>query len=182
MQERRPDIAVLTVAGVRVVMLIVMMAAVMVSAGVLMTAAIPQQPGTEQIDCQAEHGDQERLVESYRNRGEQAHRALVPDQERDQGQDDGAREGGKLAELAGPEREPRVVGMRAREPVGERRDCQRGRVRGHVPAVGGECHRAVERAGDDLGDHRDRGERHHQPGPPFVPAVRSAEKHVAVLP
>ena len=112
MHKRGPDVAVLAVAVVRVGMMVVMIAAVMVSVGVPMGAAIPQQPGTQQIDCQSEHGDQQRLVEPDRDRSEQADRALVPDQDRDQGQDDGAREGGKLAELAGPEREPRVVGVR----------------------------------------------------------------------
>ena len=122
------------------------------------------------------------LAESDRHRVHQAHGGFEQDHQRDQREHDGARKARELADLARAEGKPRVGGVAPREPIGERRNRQRRNVRRHVHAIGHHRHRAENRASDGLDDHHGGGERHHQPGAPFVPVVLLAQKEVRMMP
>ena len=105
---------------------------------------------------------------------------LVTDQQRDHRQDDGAGESREIAELAGPEREARIVGVLAGVGVGERREQQRTRMRAHMHAVGHQRDRAEQQAADNLGDHHGAAEPDHRPCPALAVFVARAEKHVGM--
>ena len=82
---------------------------------VVMIVFAAQQEGAEQIDAEAGTRDHDRLIEGDRHRRDQALDAFVADQQRDHGERDGAGEGGEVAELAGAEGEPRIVGSVLRQ-------------------------------------------------------------------
>ena len=109
-------------------------------------------------------------------------RRLIGNAERDHAEDDGAGERGEFPELAGAEREARIVHMPAREQISEPGDGERGDMRSHVPAVGDERDGSVQHTAGNLGDHHDRGKRNHGPGSPLVRAVMLAEEGVIVRP
>jgi hypothetical protein len=111
-------------------------------------AAGRQQPGADKIDRQTEKRHQDRVVEADRNRIEQAHGALIPDQQRDQCKDYGTGKACQFSQLSRAEGKPRVLCMTTGETVSHRGDSQRGGMGGHVPAVGQERHGAKDRAGN----------------------------------
>lgn len=108
--------------------------------------------------------------------------SLIGDLDRDQAEDDRAGEGGKIAELAGPEAEMRAPQMSSRKAIRERGNPQRRRMRSHVPAVGEQRHRAEQRARDDLADHHDQRQDDDEPGAPLVLVVLVAQKGVVMGP
>ena len=142
--------------------------------------AAAQHPCAGDIDGEAEDRDRDRLGEADRHRRDQPACRLVADQERDHRQNDGAREAGEIAELAGAEGETRVVRVAAREGVGERRQQQGPRVRAHVQAVGDERDRAEQPAADDLERHHCGAKPDHGPGSALALLVPFAEENVAV--
>ena len=85
-----------------------MVSVIMVMVPVMMMVT-GQQPGTGEVHGKPDHRHHGRLSELDRNRVHQANDALVADQQGDQGQDDRAGERRELANLAGPEREARIV-------------------------------------------------------------------------
>ena len=135
-----------------------------------------KDPGTQEVYAEPERRDQDRIVEADRNRVDEATQRFVTDQERDYGEDQRARVASELAEFAGAKREPGVVNVAARVPVGEARYRERAGVRQHVPAVGDERHGTVDHAAHDLGHHHGRGQRDDEPGAPLVLGVRAAEE------
>ncbi len=72
---------------------------------------IAQQPGGDQIDEEADDGDENGLREVDRHRRIEPHQAFPADQQRHQRQKHGAGEAGEITELAGAEGEARVVGL-----------------------------------------------------------------------
>ena len=106
---------------------------------------------------------------------------LVPDEERDHRQNDGAAEPGKVAELAGDEGETQVLGVVAGIAVGQRRQQQRAGVRGHMQAVSYERERAEQTAADDLRCHHDAAQPDNRPRLARVAVMPCAEKNVIVL-
>ena len=143
---------------------------------------IGQQPRAHQIDGQPDAGDRDRLVVFDRDRIEETGYRFIPDEERDQQQDERACEGGQFAELAGAEREPRVGGVAARKAIGQRGDRERGDVGRHVDAVGHHGHRAEQGSAGDFRDHGGRRERDHEPGAPLVTVMLLAEEDMGVMP
>src|SRR5579871_5383516 len=106
---------------------------------VAMIVVSMQKPGAEQVDTKPKHRDRDRFTEMNGDRLNKPQRRFVADAQRDHQQNDGAAEGRKLAELAGAERKTRIVGMAAREQIGEPGDGQRRNMGSHVPTVGDEC-------------------------------------------
>ena len=150
--------------------------------GVAMVIMIVQQNCAHQVHAEAEQRDRDCLPECDGDGMDHAHHRFVSDQQGHHGEDDGAGEGGELADLAGSEREPVVADMAAGKAVGEGGDGQRRDVGGHVQAIGDEGHRPRPCAAADLGDHHHRGQRDDGPGAPFMGAVLDAEKVVIVSP
>ena len=112
-----------------------------------------EHPRTGQVHDKADDCDGDGLAEVDGDRAGQAQQALPPDQQGNQGEDDGAREAGEIAELARAEGEARIAGVTAGVEVRQGADQHGGGMGGHVPAVGHQRHRAVDRPGDDL-DHK----------------------------
>ena len=111
---------------------------------------------------------------------EQAANRLIADQQRDHRQNDRATETGEIAELAGAEGEARVVGVAAREGIGERGQEQGARVGAHVQAVGDQRNRTEQPTAGDLEQHHGGAEPDDRPGPALALFVALAEKDVAV--
>lgn len=175
MQIGGADIAVMA-------MMVIVMTVRVIIVAVMMVPASGQEPGAGHIDGKTDDGDGQRLVEANRNRREQAHHALIGDQNRDQSQKRGACKGGKFADLAGTKRETCIVGMPARKAIGEGGNRERRGVGRHMPAIGEQRHRSEQHAGGDFGDHHDRGDHDNEPYPALVLRMRHTQKDMPVLP
>src|SRR5579871_455122 len=97
---------------------------------------VAQQPRAQEVDAEAEDRDRDRLVESDPHRVNEPTHALITDEKRDQGQNQGARIAGELPELAGPEGKSGVTRMFARVSVCKGRDEKRAGMGRHVQPVG----------------------------------------------
>ncbi len=137
----------------------------------MMIIAAAQEPGTDHVDDKPEACNRDRLTEGNRHRRQEPDHRLVADQKCYQRQYDGARETGKITNLAGSETEPCVGGVLARKGVRERRDQHGNRVRGHVQTVGDQCQRTEGDPAADLDQHHGRAESDHRPGLAFIGRV-----------
>ena len=174
-------LVILVLMGRMVMIVMLMLMLMLMLMPVLMRMlALVQQPGAGEIDDQAEHGDGNRLVEADRDRRGQAHNGFIADQQRDDGQDDGAGITRQLSQLAGAEGVARIMGVAAGKPVGQRRNCQRSGMGRHVEAIGQQCHRAIDRAGNDLADHHRRGQGDDDPGAARIAVMVFAKKYMIV--
>ncbi|GAA0006590.1 hypothetical protein BRDID11002_65960 [Bradyrhizobium diazoefficiens] len=176
------EIVVVMTMVVMVMIVVFIMRMAVVMAVMVMIVAAAQQPRAGEVDAKTERRHRDRLAIDDRHRREEPQHALIGDLDRDQPEDDRAGEGGEIAELAGAEGEMRIAQVPAREAVGERGNAERGCVRAHVPAVGEQRHRAEQRAGDDLADHHDQRQDHHEPGAPLVLVVLLAQESVVMGP
>ena len=165
--------AVPLVMGVAVIVIVVM--------SVVVPVAV-KQPGAGEVHEEAEDRDRQGFAEGDGLRIAEARETLVAYGERDHGKDDGTGEGGQIPELGGAEGEARVVGMKTGEAIGQGGDTERRRVGRHVPAVGGEGHRAEDRPAHDLCHHHRQGQADDEDGPALVAGMRCPEEIVAVPP
>ena len=108
-----------------------------VTVAVMMIAAA-EEPRARDVHSQAETGNRDCLGEVDRDRREDTADGFVADQERDHREDDRAGEARKVAELAGAEREARIIGVLAGIGISERREQERARMRAHVHTIGNE--------------------------------------------
>ncbi len=166
----------------QIVVVVMMLAVGVPMAMMVVVVAVAQQPGADEVDAEAQHRHRDRLAIGNRDRVNQPHRAFIGDLDRDQAEDDRAGKGGEVAELAGAEAEMGIARMLAREQIGDGGDPQRGRMGGHVPAIGQQRHRSEKRSCRDLADHHDHGQRDHEPSAALVTGVLRTEKHVIVGP
>ena len=174
-------VAVVMAMTVLMTMTALMTMTVFVTLTVFMTVvAAAEQEDARHIDDQAQHRNRNGFVEIDRNRPDQALRRLIGDQDRDHGEDDGAGKSGEIAELAGAEREARVVAMAAGIAVGQSREQERARMRRHMQPVGDQRDRAEQQSADDLDDHHETAQRDHHPGAALVALMACAEKDVIV--
>ena len=151
---------------------------VAVAVPVMMVAA--QQPRARNVHQKPEHRDRNSFREPDRYRLEQPHDALVGDQQSDHGQDDGAAEPRKIADLPGPERETGILRVLAGIGIGDGREQQRARVGRHVQTIRHQRQRPEQAAADDLGHHHDAAEPDDCPGFALVVGVTLAQKHMIV--
>ena len=149
---------------------------------VRMVVLVAQQPGARDIDAEAERGDRDGFAKMNDDRAGQPHDQFVSDAERDHSQNDGARERGKLAELAGANRKALIIGVAAGQEISQARNGQRHDMGAHMPAVGDQRDRAEQRAAHDFGDHHEGGERDDAPGAALMRAVMLAEKRMIMRP
>ena len=77
---------------------------------------------------------------------------------------------------------PGIVGMLAGKTVGKRRDAQRGGMGTHVPAIGGERHRAGIISSKQFHDHGYQGQAYHPLGASFSCLRHVQPKGMRVLP
>ena len=157
MHVRRAEIVIVMTMAVRVIV-----------AMVVMVMLLAKQEGADEIDGKPEHGNGDGFAIGNRDRVDQPLHALEGDLDRDDAENDGAGEGGEIAELAGAEGEMRIARLAARKEIGERGDAERSRMGRHMPAIGKQRHRAEQRSRHDLADHHDRGQRDHKPGTALV--------------
>ena len=118
-------VVVMIVIIIVIVMMIVMM---IMAVPVMMVMIVAQQERAHQVDHQPEKGDRNGFLKGNRNRAENARDRLIADQDRDHRQHDGTGEGGKVAELAGAEREARIAGVFAGIGISEGGDQHGARV------------------------------------------------------
>ena len=148
----------------------------------LVMLLVEQQPGAREGDREADAGNQDRFVERDRYRVHEAGKQFHADEQRNEGQYNGAGEPGQLADLASAIGKAWIAGVSPCIAIGEHGDRERRDMGRHVPAVGGQRHRSESRAGDDFGHHHDPGENHYQAGPVLVTVMFIAKKIVGVLP
>jgi hypothetical protein len=148
---------------------------------VVMVLAATQQPGARDVDHQPHDRDRDGLVEADGDGMKQPCDRLIPDQECNHRQNDGAAEPGEVAELAGAEGKARVLGVVPGIAVGQRRQQQRARMRRHVQAVGDQREGAEQTATDDLRCHHDAAQPDHRPRPAGITVMPRAEENVFVL-
>ncbi len=187
-------VVVMVVAVVMVMVVVMVMIVVMVTIaslfefrlvvmiGVAMVIMIMQQDGAQEVHTEPEQRNRDCLPECDGDGVDHAHHRFVSDQQGHHGEDDGAREGGEFADLAGSEREPVIADMAAGKAVGEGGDGHRCDMGGHVQAVGDEGHRPRPCAAADLGDHHYGGQCDDGPGAPLMGAMLGAQEDVIVSP
>src|SRR5262245_47634927 len=91
----------------------------------MVSVVVAKHPGADEIDTQAEHSDQNGLVERDRNWIEQPLDAFVGDHQRDEREHDRTAECSEIAELSSAEGEPPIAGVASRKSVGECGNQQR---------------------------------------------------------
>ncbi|MNT18019.1 hypothetical protein D3C72_1532010 [compost metagenome] len=160
---------------VRVIMPMPAGVSVMVMVGVVF-----QQPCADEVHGQPDDGDADGLVESDGDRVGQPDRAFPANQQRHHRQHDGAGKRRQVTQFAGAESEARIPRMAPGVSVGQRRNQHGACMRGHMPAVGHQRHRSVERPGDDLHQHHAGGQRDDQPHLALVAAMARAQEYVVV--
>ena len=147
---------------------------------VMMAVVVAQKPCADEIDDKADNSNCDGLAEIDRHRIEQSQYALPAHDQRDQRQHDRAGKAREIAELAGAEGEACIVRMSARVEIGERRDQHGADMGRHMPAIGEQRHRAVNRARADLDHHHDGGQRDDEPDTALIALMIGAQKNVAV--
>jgi hypothetical protein len=177
-------------AEIEIAMLMLMVMVVMVVAilrmivlvAVMVAAILAQQEGAEKIDGEAQAGDRNRLAERDRRRPQQTRDAFARHAQRDDRQHDGAGEGGKIADLAGAEREAVVAGVSAGIGIGEGRDGEGADMRRHVDPVRDHREGMEQRATGDLGQHGAGAQNDHRARLRRVPRVVCAEEDMLMPP
>src|SRR5258708_39649841 len=101
---------------VMVIVFVRMTVSVTMAVAVMLAAA--QEPCARDIYRQAETGDRDRLGKMNGYGSENAADGFIPDQQRDHGEHDRAREAGEVAELAGAECKGWIVGVFAGVSIG----------------------------------------------------------------
>ena len=149
-----------------------------VDAAVVMAAA--QQPNAGDVHHQAQAGNRDRLAEADRHGGKQPRHSLEADQQRDRGQHDGAGEAGKVAQFAGAEAEPAVMGVFAGEAIGERRQQQGAGMGAHMQPVRDKGDGAEQQAAGGFGQHHAAAQGDDPPGAAFGLLVASRQENVRV--
>ena len=129
-----------------------MIVAVVVAMAV-MVATPAEQPNTGEVHGQAECCDRDCLGKMDRHRREQATHGLIADQDCDHCQHDRAGEARQVAQLAGAEAEPGVLGVFAGVAVSQGRQQQRTGMGAHVQPVRDQGNRAESEAAHDLQQH-----------------------------
>ena len=104
---------------------VVMILHLVMSMAVVVAVVVLEQPSADEVHQEADHGDEDRLVEADRDRTAQADKAFPTDQQCDDSEDGSTTEGGEIAELSGAEGEAGVARVFAGEAIGERRDQKR---------------------------------------------------------
>src|SRR5258708_1677198 len=89
---------------------------------VMMMIVVEQQPCAEKVYRKTDHGHDGRLAELDRHGCEKSRHGLIADEQRNECKDDGTRKSGEFTELAGAEREARVVRVLAGETITQRGD------------------------------------------------------------
>ena len=143
-------------------------------------SAAGQQPGRRDVHDETEAGDGDGFREPDRHRRQEARDRLVANQDSDHREDDRRREPGEVAQLPGPEGEPRVVGMPARVAVGNRRQQHGPGMRTHMQAVRDQGDGAKQCAADDLQHHHGAAQDDDRPGAALRMLVPLAQEDVAV--
>ena len=139
-----------------------------------------EQCRADEIDDQPEHRDRHRLAIVDGSGRDEALCALPDDPDRDCGEHQCRGKAGEAPELARSEAVARVVGPSPGKPIGQRRHPERKRVGRHVPAVGGQRHRAGNRPDPDFGNHHHRRQADDPANARLVARMRVAEEVMAV--
>jgi hypothetical protein len=115
-----------------IVVVVSMTMAVAMSMPVTMIVVPAKKPRAGHVDRESKNGGMDR------DRFEEATDGFIADQERDHRQDDGAGESGQVTELAGPERDSRIIRVSAGVGICECREQQSTCMRAHMKSVGNE--------------------------------------------
>lgn len=142
--------------------------------------ATAQQPGAGDIHGEPQTGDWNGFGEMDRHRRKDAGYRFIADQDCDHRQDDRAGETCQVAELAGSEAEPLVIGVLAGIGVGQCREQQRAGMGTHVQPISDQRDRAEDEAADDLGDHHCTAQPDDDPGLALTLLMGSAEEDMRV--
>ncbi len=145
-----------------IVIVVVVVVAMIVVVRVVSVVVVPEDQHRHAVDDEPHDGDENRLVEGDRHRHDEPLHAFRSHQQREGGQQHGAREAAERVDLAGAETVRGIVRVPARVRVGVRVDAERDRVRRHVQTVGEQRHRAEHHARGDLDDHHRRRDRDHE--------------------
>ena len=136
---------------------------------------ILQQPGTGEVDDQAENRHGDRLVEVDIPGFEHPVYGLEEHHKGDNAQGDGTGETAQHAHLPRSEGEAGVVAVLTSIAVGEKGDHKGGDMGAHMPAISQQGHGAVDAPCGDLHGHRHRREHEDVEGAPFALLVDDAE-------
>ncbi len=135
---------------------------------VVVFVMISKDHDAETVDHEAEHGDDDRLVECDGHRLQETMHAFPCHHQCKQGEHHRARKSGQGIYLPGAETESLVVGVATREDIRDQGQAERRCVGRHVKAVGEQRHRSVDQAGRDFDDHRRRCQYDHNSGSGFT--------------
>ena len=149
--------------------------------GMVMGVPVLEHVGADHVDDEPDHGHGDGFVEADALGGDQPLHGFNGHDQCDYGQHHGAGEAAEFPHLARAEAETRVVGMPAREIIGQGGDPQGHGVRAHVPPVRQKRHGAEGDSGGDFDHHHSQGEHHHPAGGALAVAVLQVEA-VVVLP
>jgi hypothetical protein len=157
-----------------------MMVMVIVMVMIMAVTALVEESGAGEVHRKPNDCNNDRIREVDRNRRDKTLQRLPRNQEGNQSQHDGAREGGQITDLTGSVGEPRVVAMPFCIAVSRCRNQESTCMGGHVPAIGEEGHGTEQGAGHDFGDHHRRRQRDHEPRPQGIAIVVSSKEHMTV--
>ena len=144
----------------------------------VMMLASAQNPCARDIHRQTQAGNRDGLGKVDRHRVEDAAHDFVADQNGDHCQDDRTGKSRQIAELAGSEREARIIGILAGVSVGERGQQQRTRMGAHVQAIRHKGDRAEQQTADNLDDHHGPAEPNDRPSLTFASFVSRTQEDV----
>ncbi|MNJ60010.1 hypothetical protein D3C77_557190 [compost metagenome] len=170
-------------AQVQVVMMVAVVMVVVVAMVVMivMVMVITQQPGADEVDCQAHGGNEDRLVIVDRPRRQQALRRLERHQPGHAQQQQGAGVAAENLDFPGAEGKAPVAGITPCSGIGQQRQAQGQGMGAHVPAVGQQRHGVEEPAPGNFRHHHHGGQPHRQARLALGAQVAGVEL-VAVLP
>ncbi len=149
---------------------------------VIVRMGVLQDEGADQVDAKPDHRDQQRVAIRDLGGIDQAGNGFGRDGDAGDAQHDGAGKSGQVAELAGPETEAAVGGMTPRQPIGAGRQPQRADMGRHMDAIGQKRHGVIEKAGNDLHHHEQRGDQGRQLGAGFRAVMGVTQKDMATGP
>ena len=113
-------------------MMLVVLAISVVFVAVAVAPPTAKHDGRYQIDDEANHSDQQCLIEADGLRSEKSNASFPDHQHCDDAEDDRAGERGERSDLAGAERVAPVIGMLAGISIGESCDTERGYMSSHM--------------------------------------------------
>src|SRR6516225_1710964 len=108
--------------------------------------------------------------------------ALIPDQESDHRQHEGAGKGREVAELSGAEDKTFVSRVSASVGIRKGSDHESACMSRHMQAIGDQCHRSPQKPADNLRNHHSAAQGNHGPTAPLISGVILAEKDVLMTP